>query len=390
SWLGAGVGLALAAAFGVSVYLGFRKLNIRAFMRTTEILLFALVFSLFLSGWHEFAEGGLLSLPRPLHLFHETWIQGGLFLQVLLCAGPFLYLAFAGGPLIHYARAAGIAVLLALIPMSLGAGARAWEHARLAPSDRNAAIGVERTAETRALAMVSALETLRKRAHRGDVAGARAAWVEARGRFVQIEPLLARIDGEFAEELNGEPGKAVGFHGVEAELFRERAPWAGAAGRRAALVGDLGDLLARGRFAAGRIDAMTIDPVVTREAWAKHGWVLRGRSDGQECAASQTSILEWGATLDAMDADLGGNGRYTEPVRVVLAPAFAEAARGPRFGEHREETRVAPERLHTQAPLTGPDRVWDSVDRQRLRRALDETLARIERDASVVARHEGR
>src|SRR6185295_13709151 len=107
-WLGAGAGLALAAAFGVSVYLGFRKLNIRAFMRTTEILLFALVFSLVLSGLHEFAEAGLLSMPRQLELFHLTWIQGGLFLQLLLCAGPFLYLAFARGPFLHYARAAGI------------------------------------------------------------------------------------------------------------------------------------------------------------------------------------------------------------------------------------------------------------------------------------------
>ena len=390
SWLGAGVGLALAAALGVSVYLGFRKLNIRAFMRTTEILLFALVFSLFLSGLHEFSEAGVLSVPRPLDLFHLTWIQGGLFLQVLLCAGPFLYLAFAGGPPLHYARAAGIAVVLALIPMSLGAGARAWEHARLAPSDRDAALGVERRAETRARAMVSALETLRERARRGDVAGARTAWVEARGRFVQIEPLLARIDGEFTEELNGEPGESAGFHGAEAKLFLVNAPWASESGQRAALLADLGDLLARGRVAVGKIDAMTLDPAVVRDAWAKHAWVLRGRTDGQECGASQTSIVEWGATLDAMDADLGDNGRYTEPVRAVLAPAFAEAARGPRFGEHREETRVEPERLHVQTQVTGPDRVWDSVDRQRLRRALDETIARIERDASAVARHEGR
>ncbi|HEY6221977.1 MAG TPA: hypothetical protein VIX13_05520, partial [Candidatus Eisenbacteria bacterium] len=328
--------------------------------------------------------------PRPLHLLHETWIQGGLFLQVLLCAGPFLYLAFAGGPPLHYARAAGIAVLLALVPMSLGAGARAWEHARLAPSDRDAAVGVERTAETRARAMVSALETLRDRANRGDVAGARAAWVEARGRFVQVEPLLARIDGEFTEEINGEPGKAAGFHGVEGKLFLERAPWASEAVQRAALVGDLEDLVARGRIAAGKIEAMTLDPAAMREAWLKHGWALRVRADGQECGASQTSILEWGATLDAMDADLGVNGRYTEPVREVLAPAFAEAVRGPRFGEHREETRVEPERLHTPTPVTGPDRVWDSVDRQRLRLALGETLARIERDAPAVARLEGR
>jgi hypothetical protein len=51
---------------------------------------------------------------------------------------------------------------------------------------------------------------------------------------------------------------------------------------------------------------------------------------------------------------------------------------------------VEPERLHTPVPITGPDRVWDSVDRQRLRRAIDETFARIERDAPAVAHLEGR
>lgn len=390
SWLGAGVGLALAAAFGVSVYLGFRKLNIRAFMRTTEILLFALVISLVLSGLHEFAEAGILSMPRPVELFHLTWIQGGLFLQVLLCAGPFLYLAFAGGPPLHYARAAGIALLLAVIPMLLGAGARGWEHARLSSADRNAALGVERSAETRAHAMVSALKTLRERAQRGDRSGARTAWIEARGRFVQIEPLLGRSDAEFTGELNGEPGEAAGFHGVEAKLFREGAPWARDAKERTALIADLDDLLARGRVAAGRIDAMTLDPATLRDAWVKHAWVLRGRADGQECAASQTSIMEWASMLEAMDADLGRNGYDAEPIRGVLSTAFTEASNGPRFGECREETRVDPERLHAPIAVTGPDRVWDSVDRQRLRRAIDVTIARIERDAPAVARLEGR
>jgi FTR1 family protein len=389
SWLGAGVGLALAAAFGISVYLGFRRLNIRAFMRTTEILLFALVFSLLLSGLHEFAEAGLLPMPRRLELFHLTWIQGGLFLQLLLCAGPFLYLAFAGGPIPHYARAAGIALLLALIPMSLGAGARVWEHARLGAAGRDAALGVERSAKTRARAMVSALETLRERVRGRDVSAARAAWIEARGRFAQIEPLLARADAEFAEELNGEPGESAGFHGVEATLFQEHAPWVGNARARAALLGDLDDLSSRGRLAAGRIEAMTLDPAAMRDAWAKHAWALRGRADGQECAASQTSILEWAATLEAIDADLGGSGRYTEPIRGVLSAAFAEAAVGPRFGEHRAETRVEPERLHTSIPVIGPDRVWDSIDRQRLLRAIDEAAARIERDTPTIARLEG-
>jgi len=238
--------------------------------------------------------------------------------------------------------------------------------------------------------MVSALETLRERTRRGDVSGARNAWIEARGRFVQIEPLLARTDGEFTEELNGEPGETAGFHGVEAQLFLERAPWTSEPKQRAALLAAVGDLHARGRVAAAKIDAMTLDPAVMRDAWLKHGWALRGRIDGQECGASQTSILEWSATLDAIDADLGEKGRYTEPIREALSAAFVEAARGPRFGEHREETRVEPDRLHAPISLIGPDRVWDSVDRQRLRRAVDETFARIERDASAVARIEGR
>lgn len=389
SWLGVGVGLTLAAAFGISIYFGFRKLNIRAFMRTTEVLLFALVISLFLSGFHEFAEAKILSMPRSLELFHLTWIQGGFFLQGLLCAAPFLYLVFAGGPARHYVHAAGIAILLALVPTSLGSGARYWEHARLIPSDQVSAAFAERTVRTRAHEMIAALTTLRNRVHDGDVHGARTAWIEARGRFVQLEPSLALASAEMAEELNGEPGEDEGFHGVEAAVFLRGAPWASDAQARAALESDINALLDRSRVAVGRVGAMTLDPATVRRAWTGQRWTLLGRTDGQESAASQTSISEWASSLDALDADLGGNGYYAAPIRESFGAALTDAAQGPRFGEQSPEVLSTPDRLHVATSLTGPDRVWDSVDRESLRRAVETTLNRIEKGAQAKARIEG-
>src|SRR2546427_1282441 len=231
--------------------------------------------------------------------------------------------------------------------MSLGAGGRGWEVARLPASDRHAAAVLERTAEDRARAMLAAIETLQDKAGRRDVAGARNAWIEARTRFVQLEPLLARADREFTEELNGEPGKAAGFHAVEAKLFLEGAPWASGASERAALLADAGDLLARCRVAAGRIRAMTIDPATMRDAWVKHGWTLIGRIDGQECYASQTSISEWRAIIDAMDIDLGRGGYYTSPIRNSLSEALTKDAAGSRLRTMGAATLVEPTQLHS-------------------------------------------
>jgi len=376
-WLGAAVGLSIAAAFGVSIYFGFRKLNIRSFMRTTEVLLFALVLSLFLSGLHEFSEAHLLSMPRSLDLFQLTWIQSGLFLQLLLCAGPFLYVAMANGPPRDYIRAAGVAIFLGLVPLSLGAAARVWEHGRLAPADRTAAVLLERSERTRAESMVASLHDLRDAVRARDVHAARSAWVAARCSFVQIEPLLTRTDREMTEELNGEPGEAAGYHGVEAALFQSGAPWARDRKARITLEGDIDDLLARNRIAAAKIDAMPLDPASMRAAWSDMRWTLLGRSDGQECPASQSSILEWGATLDAIDSDLGAHGRDTAPIRSALGAALAEAAQGPRYGEFLAETRTSVGRLHLAKPVSGPDRVWDGVDRAALRSAIDETFERI-------------
>ena len=378
SWLGAGVGLTLAAAFGVAIYMGFRRLNIRAFMRTTEILLFALVASLCLTGLSEFSEAGLLPMPRPLELFHLQWIAGGLFLQCLLCAGPFLYVLFVGAPLRHYARAAGIAVLLALIPMSLGAAARRWEHSRLTPADRAAASEMERAARGRTQEMTAALGVLRDRVRQGDPAGARGAWVEARSAFVQAEPFIALANEEAAEGLNGEPGESAGFHGVEATLFERGAPWAADRRARTALAADISDLIALADVASDAVSAMVLDPGTVRAAWSGSRWTLLSRMDGQESAASGTSIVEFGATLDAMDRDLGQEGYYTRPIRAALGPTLAESARGPRFGEHATEIRVAPERLHATIAAEGPDRVWEAIDRESLRRGIEETIRRIE------------
>lgn len=376
-WLGAGVGLSLAAMFGVAIYFGFRKLHIRSFMRTTEILLFALVLSLFLSGLHEFAESRLISIPRSLDLFQLAWIQSGLFLQVLLCAGPFLYVALAQGRPRDYIRAAGVAIFLALIPISLGAAARQWERASLAPSDRNVAASLERSARARTQGMNAALADLSGAIRTRNVVAARSAWVAARSKFVQIEPLVTQVNPEMTRELDGEPGEGNGFHAVEAAVFEAGSPWTHDARIAARLRSDVADLVARSRIATDAIAANPINPATARAAWAKMRWPLLGRTDGQECPAAQTSILEWDAVLDAMDQDLGGAGRYTAPIRMVLGPALAQAALVRGHGECATEARTTPERLHASIAVQGPDRVWDGVDRAALRAAVNASFDRV-------------
>jgi len=385
-WLGAGVGLSLAAAFGVAIYFGFRKLHIRSFLRTTEVLLFALVLSLFLSGLHEFAESRLIAIPRSLDLFQLAWIQSGLFLQLLLCAGPFLYVALAQGSSRDYVRAAGVAVFLALIPVSLGAGARQWERARLAPGDRIAAAVLEGSTRARTHTMNAALENLRNAVHAGDVVAARSAWVAARAKFVQIEPILVRLNPEMTRELDGEPGEGNGYHAVESAIFETGSPWTHDARVAARLRSDVTDLVARSRIATAALAGYPIDPAAVRAAWARMRWPLLGRTDGQECPAAQTSILEWGAVLDAMDQDLGGSGRYSAPIRAVLGPALTEAALTRRYGEVTTETRTAPDRLLAPTPVLGADRVWESIDRAALRNAVNVAFDRIAADPPGVAR----
>jgi len=378
-WLGAAVGLSLAAAFGVSIYFGFRKLHIRSFLRTTEILLFALVLSLFLSGLHEFAESRLIAIPRSLDLFQLAWIQSGLFLQLLLCAGPFLYVALAQGKPRDYARAAVVAIFLALIPVSLGAAARQWERARLSPADRVAAAALERSARERTHSMNAALDDLANAVRDRDVAAARSAWIAARAKFVQIEPLLTRVNSEMTRELDGEPGEGNGYHAVEAAIFEAGSPWIHEGRLAAKLRSDVADLVARSRIATGAIASSLIDPESVRAAWAHMRWPLLGRTDGQECPAAQTSILEWGAVLDAMDQDLGGFGRYSAPIRAVLAPALTETKGMLPYGESTRETETTPDRLHASIPVRGPDRVWEGVDRAALRSAVNVAFDRVAR-----------
>jgi hypothetical protein len=274
-----------------------------------------------------------------------------------LCAAPFLYLALARGPARHYLRAAVIALALAAIPVSLGAAARQWEHARLPAAERRTAAALEGRVAARAAEMLAALDRLGDRVRAGDVDEARRAWIDARQRFVQLEPLLAKINPETTEELNGEPGgEAAGFHGVEGILFARGATWARDGGLRRTLQADVHELRARSQAALGSLEGLTLAPSTVRDAWIAHRWTLSGRIDGQESAASQTSILEWGATLDALNGDLGRNGYYSAPIREALSPALARSLAPPRFGETHAESRTSPEMESVATPVTGPDR----------------------------------
>jgi high-affinity iron transporter len=379
AWLGAAVGLSLAAGLGISIYLGVRRLHLGAFMRTTEVLLAALVASLFLTGAAEFREAGLLDLPRALGLFQDAWVRNGLFLQLLLCAAPFLYVALARAPFRDFVRAAGIAAVLAVTPALLGAAARQVEHAGMGPGERVSALRVEAALHARETEMTRALGAMEAAAGRGAVPAAREAWIQARSSYVGLEPYIALGDPEAAEALNGEAGESGGFHGVEETLFATgatgattaaRASWASDPAARRPLFSAIGELRARARAASAALRATVASPARVRVAWGAYRWTLMGRLDGQESVASQTSLTELTATLRAMDEDLGDR-HATAGVRRALAPAVAAAARGPRYGEWAPESSVSLASLHRPVPVVGPDRGFDLVDQATLRRRAE-------------------
>jgi high-affinity iron transporter len=378
AWLGAAAGLSLAAGLGVAIYLGFRRLNLKAFMRTTEILLAALVVSLFFTGAAEFAEAGLLAIPGPLALLEASWIRTGAFLEILLCAAPFLYVWLARAPARDFIRAAGIAAILAVTPQALGAAARQVEHARMPSAERASAVRVESSVRARAAAMRHELAVMHEAVRRSRADEARSAWIAARSRFVQVEPYVAQADPEAAETLNGEAGEAAGFHAVEEALFAAGAPWTSDASARQPLLRAIADLRSRAGAAEGALRIAVLSPERVRAAWAGHRWTLLGRLDGQESAASQTSLLEIVATLDAMDADGGAPG-LTAGVRRTLGPALAQATGGPRYGEWTPESTVSLAAMHRPIAIVGADRGFDGVDRLELRRAAGEAFDRIER-----------
>lgn len=388
-WLGAGVGLTLAAAFGIAIYLGFRKLNVRSFMKTTEVLLLALVVSLVLAGLHEFREAGLLAFPTRVDLIYLEWFQGGVFLQILLCAAPFLYLLLSRAPARHYVPAVGLASVLALTPHALEHAAKRWEHGQIPPGERPAAARVESAVVARSHALLASLAALRDGVARGNVDVARRSWIDARASFVQIEPYLTLAAAESAEELNGEPGESAGFHGVEETLFAAGAPWTRNPAARSALRADIEDLLGRARFATSVLEGTTYDPARVRAAWSAHRWTMLQRTDGEESGASQTSILEFCATLDALDRDLAAGGLHaagaaapdppSAPIRLALGNSPAQARHGPRFAEFALESRVSDSELHKPLPHPGPDRVWDGIDRAALREAIQKFFTRVDR-----------
>jgi FTR1 family protein len=78
--LGAGLGLALAVAFGFFLIRGSLRVDIGRFFRITTIVLYVLAFQLIVGGFHEFAESGvlpsnklLMSIVGPI-VRHDTYI----------------------------------------------------------------------------------------------------------------------------------------------------------------------------------------------------------------------------------------------------------------------------------------------------------------------------
>ncbi len=376
AWLGAATGLAAAAGLGVAIYFGYRRLRISAFMRTTELLLAGLVASLLMSGAAAFAEAGFLDLPASLSRFHEVWIRSGAFLQILLCTAPFIYAWLTRGSPRAFLRATGVALLLLVVPTVLGATARGVEHAALGAVERAAALRVESAVRDRTSALGLALRDLERSVRSNDVGRARETWVLARSRFTQVEPYLARLDGEAADGLNGEMGGADGFHGVEGILFTAGAPWTRDRDSRRSLLGAVTDLRARAAAASSGLRAAVMSPERARAAWTDYRWTFLGRLDGEESVASGTSLVELRATLDALDADLG-DAATTAEVRRALEPAVRAAAGAAPYREWTPESAVTAATLHLSAPAEGPDRGFDRVDRAALRRAAGAMFDRI-------------
>jgi FTR1 family protein len=368
AWLGAVIGLVAAAALGIAIYFGYRRLRISAFMRTTEFLLAGLVASLFLSGAVGFAEAGFLRLPAVFSRFHETWIRSGAFLQILLCSAPFIYVWLTRGSRRAFVRATGVALLLLFVPGLLSATVRGAEHAAMTPQERTATWRVELAVRDRTSMMQESLSDLDRFVRAVNIDHARISWIQARSQFTQLEPYLAKIDAEAADELNGEMGGTEGFHGVESILFPAGAPWTGDTVARRALLEQIADLRARADHASSNLRAIVWTPGRVRNAWADYRWTFMGRLDGEESVVSGTSLVEMRATLDAMDSDLG-HPAATAAVRRALEPAVIAASGAPPYREWTAESAVASEALHQPLPPAGPDRGFDLVDRASLRRA---------------------
>jgi FTR1 family protein len=93
SFLGGLAGLALAVAFGVALVKGAVKIDLPRFFRITAILLYLFAAQMFVSGFHELAEGGVLPLGKSeMQIIGPIVKAQSLFLAALLALPVILLL----------------------------------------------------------------------------------------------------------------------------------------------------------------------------------------------------------------------------------------------------------------------------------------------------------
>jgi high-affinity iron transporter len=98
--IGAGLGLALAVAFGYFLIKGSLRVDIGRFFRITTIVLYVLAFQLIVGGFHELAESGRVPSTKALMAFvgpivrHDTYV----FLAALVLAVGLVGLGARRGP----------------------------------------------------------------------------------------------------------------------------------------------------------------------------------------------------------------------------------------------------------------------------------------------------
>ena len=182
---------------------------------------------------------------------------------------------------------------------------------------------------------VDGAERLATLLDRGDVVGARRAWIEARVGWERSETFTATLFAAFDATIDPWPGGRTGFHAIEAQLFADPP------GRPVEAAVALAEQLRLFRAALAKADFTGAALIGGVAALAYE--VGESKSQGGESRPSGTSLAD-------MRHNVEGLGRAW---RGVFAPALA--ARDARLAERIERDLAGLERQVAVASLAGLD-----------------------------------
>src|ERR1700733_3782223 len=140
---------------------------------------------------------------------------------------------------------------------------------------------------------LSGARDLRDRLSKQDFAGARKAWVAARGGWERSEVFTSGFVPELDEAIDAWPDAVGGFHGIEAKLFGANP--AGVDDEADALIAQLADLDARVRTM--RLTPQGLLDGVVRLAYE----IGDSKVDGGESRLSGTSLNDMRNNADGID-----------------------------------------------------------------------------------------